>query len=83
MFRDKDLRFLEPLVHVCVSWQILCMVYSKSWQLSPLEICAVAPFSFGLPKVPVYYAKCLPLPGKSEMLGKMKPQVPFGLVPPL
>lgn len=56
------------------------MVYSKSWQLSPLEICAVALFSFGLPKGPVYYAKCLPLPGKSEMLGKRKPQVPFGLV---
>lgn len=34
-------------------------------------------------RFPVYYAKCLPLPGKSEMLGKRKPQVPFGLVQPL
>lgn len=45
------------------------MMYSKSCQLSPLEVHAAAPFSFGLP-----------LPSRSELLGKRKPPVPLSLV---
>lgn len=45
------------------------MMYSKSCQLSPLEVHATAPFSFGLP-----------LPSRSELLGKRKPPVPLSLV---
>jgi len=47
------------------------MMYSQLCQLSPLEVHAVAPFSFGLPRAScMLLKKRLLLPSKSEVLGK-------------